>query len=463
MDRLKALIQRYWPVGSLFLFGFFLILYAAMGTLYFQQNSKQDELQERITNISSIVTKPLPSVEKLQAEYDAVNQALVPFAAEEVLDIIVKIAEESGVDVDPASGEFTIPPLTPAQTKKMGEGNYQVLAISNIRAQGDYDNVMAFVTKIDSNEILKTMVLKSAHISQFEFAGTSEEEARRAEFYTIFLAVRDLMADNDLSEIPYPMDFVGGLATNKMGDDPDTRDKIEGFPDIISTIDQKGYTGEGSPRNGYVLYEHDKIVDTATENFTTVSYVGELENELETEYYYTCEADGTIRQFDGPDVTTATEYPISEREARRRELYLVSQAVIEMMQDNNLALIPNSLNFISGVATNFMGDNLNTKIAKEGFPDIITNTEEKGYTGGRFPRNGYVLYEHDKTVSTNTTEFETLSYFPYLSTEYYYTCERDGAVRQFDGPDVSSATEYLNVDTLAILSVEIYTKPQESE
>jgi len=460
MDRLKTLIQRYWPTASLFLFGFFLILYVAMGILYFQQNSKQDELQERISGIMGVVSRPLPSVEKLQAEYDAVNQALVPFAAEEVLDIIVKIAEESGVDVDPASGEFTIPALTPAQTKKMGEGNYQVLAISNIRAQGDYDNVMAFVTKIDSNEILKTMALKSAHISQFAFAGTSEEKARQEEFYTIFLAVRDLMADNDLSEIPYPMDFVDGLATNKMGDDPDTRNKIEGFPDIISTIDQKGYTGEESPRNGYVLFEHDEIVDTDMDNFTTVSYV----DELETEYYYTCEADGTLRQFDGPDVTTATEYPISEREARRRELYLVSQAVSRMMQDNNLmTVIPSPLNFISGVATNSMGDNPNTKVAKEGFPDIITTTENKGYTGDKFPRNGYVLYEHDKTVSTNTTLFETISYFPYLSTEYYYTCERNGTVRQFDGPDVLSATEYLNVDTLAILSVEIYTKPQESE
>ena len=460
MDRLKTLIQRYWPTASLFLFGFFLILYVAMGILYFQQNSKQDELQERISGIMGVVSRPLPSVEKLQAEYETVNQALVPFAAEEVLDIIVKMAEESGVDVDPASGEFTIPALTPAQTKKMGEGNYQVLAISNIRAQGDYDNVMAFVTKIDSNEILKTMALKSAHISQFAFAGTSEEKARQEEFYTIFLAVRDLMADNDLSEIPYPMDFVDGLATNKMGDDPDTRNKIEGFPDIISTIDQKGYTGEESPRNGYVLFKHDEIVDTDMDNFTTVSYV----DELETEYYYTCEADGTLRQFDGPDVTTATEYPISEREARRRELYLVSQAVSRMMQDNNLmTVIPSPLNFISGVATNSMGDNPNTKVAKEGFPDIITTTEEKGYTGDRFPRNGYVLYEHDKTVSTNTTEFETISYFPYLSTEYYYTCERNGTVRQFDGPDVLSATEYLNVDTLAILSVEIYTKPQESE
>lgn len=461
MDRLKALLHRFWPTGSLFLFGFFLILYAAMGILYFQQNSKQDELQERISGISIVIDKPLPSAEKLQAEYDAVNQALIPLAAEEVLDIIVKLAEESGIDVDPDVGEFTIPPLNPAQHKKVGEGAYHVLTISNIRAQGDYDNVMALVTKLDSKEILKTMVLTDARISQFEFAGTTEEETRQEEFYTIFLAVQDLMADNDLSEIPYPMDFIGGSATHQMGDDPDTRDKIEGFPDITSTIDQKGYTGEESPRNGYVLFEHDKI-DTDTDNFNTVSYLDE--DELETEYYYTCEADGTIRQFDGPDVTTATEYPISEREARRRELYLVSQAVVKMMEDNNeMKVIPSPLNFISGVATNFMGDNPNTKIAKEGFPDIITTTEEKGYTGNRFPRNGYVLYDHDKTVSTNTTEFETISYFPYLSTEYYYTCEREGTVRQFDGPDVLNATEYLNVDTVATLTVEIYTTPQESE
>jgi hypothetical protein len=31
-----------------------------------------------------------------------------------------------------------------------------------------------------------------------------------------------------------------------------------------------------------------------------------------TKYYYTVEADGTVRQFDGPDVTIAKEYPSIE-------------------------------------------------------------------------------------------------------------------------------------------------------
>ena len=114
----KALISRLWPAGALFLFGFFLILYAALGIVYFQQTAKQKELQEQIAQIKSVVTKPLPPAQQLQAEYKQVNQALIPVSVTEALDIIVKIAEESGIVLDPESGEFTIPPIEPPKTAK---------------------------------------------------------------------------------------------------------------------------------------------------------------------------------------------------------------------------------------------------------------------------------------------------------------------------------------------------------
>jgi len=108
--------------------------------------------------------------------------------------------------------------------------------------------------------------------------------------------------------IPNPVSFDGGVATNLMGDDPDTGETVEGFPDITTLADEKGYTGTGSPRDGYVLYGHNKIDPDDTTQFVTVNYIATLT----TTYYYTCEADGTVRQFDIADVALATEYLGSE-------------------------------------------------------------------------------------------------------------------------------------------------------
>ena len=119
--------------------------------------------------------------------------------------------------------------------------------------------------------------------------------------------------------IPKPLSFALGRATNFMGDDPTTNTTIEGFPDNTTTITEKGYrvnissgnTTSGNttnkftlPRGGYVLYRHDKISSDNTSAFSTVSYIATLK----TKYYYTIEADGTIRQFSSPDIATAVEF-----------------------------------------------------------------------------------------------------------------------------------------------------------
>jgi len=451
MEIIKNLIDRFWPTGATVIIGFFLIIYVGLGILYFQQGAKQGGLENQITQISSVVTKPLPSAEKLQAEYEKVQHALAPLPVKTALDKIVNIARESGIDVDPDSGELTIPPLTSPTSVVVGESSYRVLSFKNIQVQGDHDSVMAFISALDSGEKMETMVLKGVDIGQTEFTVQTEEAVRMQEFRDMSMAVMNMMIDNDLPVIPKPMDFAGGVAANFMGDNPDTWGITEGFPDNTTVVADKGYAGDGTPRDGYVLYEHDKI--TATDNFTTTNYI----SLLETEYYYTCEADGTVRQFDGPDVATATEYPKSEREERRREMYMVSMAVANLMDDNGLSVVPNPMDFAGGVATNLLGDDPDTKIPTEGFPDDTTVPDDKGYTGTGFPRDGYVLYEHDKI--TATANFTTTNYISVLETEYYYTCELDGTVRQFDGPDVATATEYLNIDTVAFLNIDIYTKP----
>lgn len=120
-----------------------------------------------------------------------------------------------------------------------------------------------------------------------------EEEARRTEYYNTSVAVIAMMVDNEIAYLPNPHDYSGGVAYNDM-----TR-----FPDSTTTAADKGYTGTGTPKAGYVLYSHD-LIGTDTNTFETVNYLASAT----TTYYYTCEADGTVRQWDGPDVTTATEY-----------------------------------------------------------------------------------------------------------------------------------------------------------
>jgi len=132
----------------------------------------------------------------------------------------------------------------------------------------------------------------------------------------------------------------------------------------------------------------------------------------------------------------------------------VSAVVIEMMANNGLTKIPNPINYEGGTATNDM----------TAFTDNTTTAAEKGYTGTGNPKDGYVLYEHDQISTDNTTEFETVSYVTMPTTQYYYTCEAKGKVRQFDGPDVATATEYLSsekvdMETVANLNVVLYTKP----
>ena len=98
----------------------------------------------------------------------------------------------------------------------------------------------------------------------------------------------------------------------------------------------------------------------------------------------------------------------------------------------------------------------------EGFPDITTTPAERGYSGNLTPRNGYVLYGHDK-VTADATGYETVNYYKSPATEYFYTCEANGTVRQWSDAEVAAATEYVdNVEsvseTRAVISVNMYSK-----
>ncbi len=303
METIKNILTRLGPTGGAVLSGLIVIIYISLGFLFFQQGVKQRQHTEQIVKLSAIIARPLPSAEELQTEYDACNRSLAPMPDSDAIALLVSIAEQSGIDISEDIGEFRVPPATHRQ-EKVGENIYQTISFRNIHVQGSYDDVMAFISILDSGEILETLVLKTVITNQVIVTLTGEERDRRAEFSNVKSAVEDMMMDNNLLVLPNPMRFAGGIATNFMGDSPDTEGTTEGFPDITTTAAEKGYSGIATPSDGYVLYRHDRISEDDSTQYETVSYLPTLS----TTYYYTCEADGTVRQWGGPNVATAREY-----------------------------------------------------------------------------------------------------------------------------------------------------------
>ncbi|MFC2067390.1 hypothetical protein ACFLUO_10195, partial [Chloroflexota bacterium] len=117
------------------------------------------------------------------------------------------------------------------------------------------------------------------------------------EFQNVQAAVTAMMVDNNITAIPNPTNVACGIAYNDMAYVDDVTDK--GFPDFTTIGTDKGYTDD-TIQVGYVLFGHVKAVTSTTTD--TVSYV----NSPQTQYYYTCESDGTVRQWD--DATMTTEY-----------------------------------------------------------------------------------------------------------------------------------------------------------
>ena len=177
MEALTNLLNRFRQSGVLLFIGFLLIIYIAFGFVYWQQSSKQGELEEQAAQISSIVAKELPSEEELRAEYDKVNLLLAPMTDSDAIAIIVGIAEKSGIDVAPASDKLIVPSAA-VREETVGGGTYQVFPFKNVSVQGSYDNVMAFISDLDLGETQEAMVLKRVTINQIEIKGEGEEETR---------------------------------------------------------------------------------------------------------------------------------------------------------------------------------------------------------------------------------------------------------------------------------------------
>jgi type IV pilus assembly protein PilA len=129
------------------------------------------------------------------------------------------------------------------------------------------------------------------------FMGRGEAEARRTERRSVEAAVVAMMSENSLSSIPNPQDFSGN-ASKDMTTWPDNT-SVCGSADKLKDADGDSFTVI-TDKDGWLLYGHDKDGDGTQTGL--VNYV----NLTETTYYYTCESNGTVRQFD--DAAKTTEY-----------------------------------------------------------------------------------------------------------------------------------------------------------
>ncbi len=303
MEYVEKLIHTYWRTALLVLAGIILIVYIALGFLYFQQGINQKEAERQIDQIRPVLAKPAPSGAELKAQYDEIIEALAPISDSEAIALLVDMASKYGINIKEEVGKFRVPAASYG-TERVGQETYNVMSFPGVFVQGAHSDVMDFLSAIQSGAYLKNMVLKKVSISAIDIRFSGEEGVRRAEFGSVKEAIQAMMIENGLSGIPKPISFTEGFATNYVGDNPDTPDIVEGFPDITTTAGEKGYTGNSTPRNGYVLYNHALISSENTSQYTTVNYY----KANETSYYYTCESDGLVRQWSGPDVTTAIEY-----------------------------------------------------------------------------------------------------------------------------------------------------------
>ena len=60
---------------------------------------------------------------------------------------------------------------------KAAGNTYKVLSSVNIQLKGDYEDVMAFISDLDSRKTLKTMILKRVLIGQVDVNGKTETTA----------------------------------------------------------------------------------------------------------------------------------------------------------------------------------------------------------------------------------------------------------------------------------------------
>ena len=167
---IQQLRARFWALIMPILIGLFVIIYAAMGLIYFQQQREQSDLEALIDQRTATVSQPVELSEEEEANYEAAQQAIttglvdedeIRIFREDVIEKVLEIAETLGFDADDITS-FTY--SDNLRTETIGETSYKVIPFQ-IKIEGDYNKVIAFISTLDSMPDMKTFVLKDVDIT----------------------------------------------------------------------------------------------------------------------------------------------------------------------------------------------------------------------------------------------------------------------------------------------------------
>ncbi|GAH50331.1 unnamed protein product [marine sediment metagenome] len=135
------------------------------------------------------------------------------------------------------------------------------------------------------------------------FVGAGEQEAAETELHNVQLAVTSMMLENGITTIPVPLNEDGGIAQNDMTLFPDSTSSptVPAVPLLPGKVtDPEGFDYDATDGAGYILFGHD-ITGTGpppNTNQIDINYV----TVDTTTYFYTCETDGTVKQWADADM-----------------------------------------------------------------------------------------------------------------------------------------------------------------
>lgn len=447
---MASLLNKVRRTGFLILIGLVVIIYIGMSFLYFQQSPSQTKITGQITQLQTVINKPLASAEKLNADYKQATTTLTLLPSQEILQKITDIAKESGIDIEPSAGKFTFPSASTPKALKVGTHNYQVLSFTGIKVQGEYSKVMDFITRLESGDVLPTFVIKSLTLKDVslpeEVEGTTgetegetgvvivtpEEENRIKEYKDVLASLNAMMEENQLSSIPNPaFTYANGKATNDMSIFPDIRSGWEALP-LGKTIDPAGnlyLTGDMGRTSGTDI-SFWNASDLLTAEGTRLIAEGDAliaeGNRLNAEGDKLWEAGYNLWS---QGYTLGGE----KGEALQREGN-------DLMLEGHKFMVEGDTRIEEGKALKTQGSNLRTaggKLREEG--NAIWKANNTTWIEG--DKTGYVLYQQDNKA--DGSKGYLVDYLSSQTTEYYYALNANGVLLQFDGPDIETAKQFI--------------------
>ena len=164
IDRLQAARARFWVVIVPIMIGVFILILAAMGIFYLQQQRDRDSLDEQLDQLRDLVATPVVISEELKQKYAEAQEA-IPSELEmgDVVSHILDIATENGFDVSPGAKDVTITWSDTPRKENIEGTSYQVFTFE-LKVSGEYDRVIYFVSDVDSTLVMKTLVIEDLDI-----------------------------------------------------------------------------------------------------------------------------------------------------------------------------------------------------------------------------------------------------------------------------------------------------------